>query len=200
MKRNGAESSKRSLDNELRRGAKMDDILSNPGKGIAMALKEIPKPDFLSEEEWNNLIATRDPKVIAAVAKLHVQQYIEANGEGDTYYTQGAPTCLVTSVGRKTGNQVISPVNFFEDGEAIYVVGSIAGLEKHPHWALNLAAKPEAWVQIKAKRYPVDVHRLASDERAKMWPLLTDFFPLWGHFQKYCDREFMVFRLTPKDS
>jgi deazaflavin-dependent oxidoreductase (nitroreductase family) len=162
-----------------------------------MSEKVIPKPDFLDEEEWNNLIATRDAKVIAAVAKLHVQHYIQAKGEGDIYLTQGAPTCLVTSVGRKTGNEVISPVNFMQEGEDIYVVGSIAGLDRHPNWALNLGAKPEAWVQIKARKYPAKVDWLVAEEREAVWPRLVEFFPLWGHFQKYCDREFMVFRLSP---
>ena len=162
-----------------------------------MSDKVIPKPDFLDQQAWDNLIATRDPKVIAAVAKLHVQQYIDANGEGDTYLTQGAPTCLVTSIGRKTGNEVVSPANFLQDGDDVYVVGSIAGLEKHPHWALNLNAKREGSLQIKANKYPVGVHKLEGDERAAMWPRLVEFFPLWGHFQKYCDREFMVSRLSP---
>ncbi len=165
-----------------------------------MTTKEIPKPDFLSDEEWKNLTATRDPKIIAAVAKIHVKDYIEAKGEGDIYYTQGSPTCLVTSIGRKTGNEVTSPVNFMADGEDVYVVGSIAGLEKHPNWALNLDATPKAWVQNKANHYPVTVHRLVGEERAAMWPKLTEFFRLWGHFQKYCDREFMVFRLSPRES
>jgi deazaflavin-dependent oxidoreductase (nitroreductase family) len=165
-----------------------------------MAPSVIPKPDFLDETEWNNLIATRDAKVIASVAKLHVQQYIEAKGEGDTYLTQGAPTCLVTSIGRKTGNEIVSPANFLQEGNDVYVVGSIAGLEKHPHWALNLAAKPTAWVQIKANRYAAHAHRLSSEEREEIWPRLTDFFPLWGHFQKYSEREFMVFRLSPLEA
>ncbi|MAE94681.1 MAG: hypothetical protein CL910_08480 [Deltaproteobacteria bacterium] len=164
-----------------------------------MSEKVIPKPDFLDEEEWKNLTATRDAKVIAAVAKLHVEKYIEEKGEGDVYLTQGGPTCLVTSIGRKTGNQVVSPANFVQEGDDVYVVGSIAGLEKHPHWALNLDATREGWLQIKAHRYPVKVDRLLGEERAAIWPRLVASFPLWGHFQKYCDREFMVFRLSPRE-
>ncbi|MCP4035755.1 MAG: hypothetical protein GY733_02370, partial [bacterium] len=61
-----------------------------------MSEREIPKPDFLNEEEWRNLTAIKDPKIIAAVAKVHVQDYIEAKGEGSTYLTQGCSTCLVT--------------------------------------------------------------------------------------------------------
>jgi deazaflavin-dependent oxidoreductase (nitroreductase family) len=163
-----------------------------------MSANVIPKPDFLDQKTWDSLTATRDAKVIAAVAKVHVEQYVAANGEGDTYWTQGAPTCLVTTVGRKTGNEVTSPVNFLQEGDAVYVVGSIAGLEKHPNWALNLDATPEAQVQIKADKYPARVQRMVGEERQAVWPRLVEFFPLWGHFQKYCDREFMVFRLSRK--
>ena len=124
---------------------------------------------------------------------------LEAKGEGDIYITQGGPTCLVTSIGRKTGNEIVSPANFMQDGDDVYVVGSIAGLEKHPHWALNLEATPRGWVQIKANKYPVKVQRLVAEERAAIWPRLTEYFRLWGHFQKYCDREFMVFRLSPEE-
>jgi deazaflavin-dependent oxidoreductase (nitroreductase family) len=165
-----------------------------------MTERVIPKPDWLEEEEWQNLIAIKDPKIIAAVAKIHVKDYIEAKGEGSVYLTQGSPTCLVTSIGRKTGNEIVSPANFMQDGDDVFVVGSIAGLEKHPHWALNLEATPRGWVQIKANKYPVKVHRMVGDERAAVWPRLTEFFRLWGHFQKYCPREFMVFRLTPEES
>jgi deazaflavin-dependent oxidoreductase (nitroreductase family) len=163
-----------------------------------MTERIIPKPDFMEEVEWNNLIAVRDPAVIRAVAKHHVQQYLEAKGEGDTYLTQGAPTLLITSIGRKTGNEIVSPANFVAKGDAVYVVGSLGGLDIHPHWALNLDATAKAWVQVKADRWAANVERLLGDEREAEWPFLTENFPLWGHFQKYCDREFMVFRLTPK--
>ena len=164
-----------------------------------MSLKTIPKPDFLDDEAWNNLLLSRDAKILATVAKAHVQQYIEAEGAGDTFLTQGAPTCLVTSIGRKTGKETVAPANFLQDGADVYIVGSIAGLDKHPNWALNLDATPRGWLQIKANKYPVQVHRLVGEERQAMWPRLTEFFPLWGHFQKYCDREFMVFRLSPSE-
>ena len=82
----------------------------------------------------------------------------------------------------------------------IVVVGSIAGLERHPHWALNLDAEPKAAVQIKAEKRPVPARKLEGEERAAIWPKLTEFFPLWGHFQKYSDREFFVFVLAPREA
>ncbi|MBW2315633.1 MAG: nitroreductase family deazaflavin-dependent oxidoreductase [Deltaproteobacteria bacterium] len=164
-----------------------------------MSERVIPKPDFLEQEEWNNLIATRDPAVIRMASQFHVKRYLELDGGEDTFLTQGAPTLLLGTSGRKSGNEVISPANFFQDGDDLLVVGSIAGLDRHPHWALNLEANPEAWVQVKAKRWPVRAHKLEGEARAARWPELTEFFPLWGHFQKYCDREFFVFVLSPAE-
>jgi deazaflavin-dependent oxidoreductase (nitroreductase family) len=162
--------------------------------------ERIPKPDFMEEAEWDLLMKTRAPEIIRLGARAHVQTYLESNGEGDSYLTQGAPTLLLTTIGRISGTEQTMPANFLQDGDDVYVVGSIAGLDRHPHWALNLDTQPKAWVQIKADRFEVDVARLTGSDREAVWPMLTEYFPLWGHFQKYCDREFMVFKLNRKAS
>jgi len=166
-----------------------------------IAREDIPKPDFMEQEAWDILIKTSDdPAIIKLGARAHVQMYLEADGEGDIFITQGGPTLLLTATGRKSGQELISPANFYTDGDDVVVVGSIAGLPNHPNWALNLAANPEASVQVKARKWPVTARRLEGDERAALWPKLVDFFPLWGHFQKYSDREFFVFVLSPREA
>ena len=165
-----------------------------------MALREIPKPDFMSQEERDLLIKTRDRAIIRLGSRAHVQMYLESQGGGTTFITQGGPTLLLATTGRKSGQEHISPTNFMEDGQSVIVVGSVAGLERHPDWALNLEAKPEGWVQVKARRWNVTARKIVGKERAELWPKLTAFFPLWGHFQKYSDREFMVFILAPKQA
>ena len=164
-----------------------------------MSPQPVPKPDFMAQEAWDALMATRDAAIIRSLSKQHVQAYLELDGGGDTYLTQGGPTLLLGMTGRKSGDEVIAPVNFMENGDDVVVVGSIAGLDRHPLWVLNLEANPKAWVQVKAKRWPVIARKLVGEERAAIWPRLVDFFPLWGHFQKYCDREFSVFALSPRE-
>jgi len=164
-----------------------------------MAIQDIPKPDFLGEEEWSNLIAARNPAIIRMAAKAHVQTYLDTEGGGASYITQGGPTCLVGAIGRKSGQEQIAPCNFMQDDEVIYVVGSIAGLDQHPHWALNLKVNPDCWVQVKGKRWNAHARLLEGDEKKAMWPRLVEFFPLWGHFQKYCDREFLTFAVEPRE-
>jgi deazaflavin-dependent oxidoreductase (nitroreductase family) len=162
-----------------------------------MVAKAIPKPDFMEQAAWDALMATRDHAIVRAGSRAHVQQYLETGGAGDLYLTQGGPTLLIGTTGRRSGKEQISPANFMQDGDDLYVVGSIAGLDRDPYWALNLDARPEGWVQVKAERWAVRAHKLAGNERSALWPRLVEYFPLWGHFQKYCDREFPVFRLSP---
>ncbi len=164
-----------------------------------MSPQAVPKPDYVEQEAWDNLMATRDEATIRSISKEHVKRYLELDGGGDTFLTQGGPTLLLGMTGRKSGNEVIAPVNYMEHGEDMMVVGSIAGLDRHPLWVLNLEANPNGWVQVKAKRWPIVARKLGSEERAALWPKLTDFFPLWGHFQNYCDREFPVFALMPAE-
>lgn len=159
----------------------------------------IPKPDFLDQERWDALIANRDVEKIRAASKAHVEAYIATGGSDETYVTQGGPTLLLWNTGRKTGREIIAPCNFMQDGDDVIVVGSIAGLAKHPHWALNLEAKPEGQVQVRDKRWKVKARKLEGAARRAMWPRLVEHFPLWGHFQKYCEREFMVFVLSPAE-
>lgn len=161
--------------------------------------QDVPKPDFMEQQDWDNLMAARDPAIIRMAARAHVQAYLDEDGAGATYLTQGAPTCLVGTTGRRSGKEQIAPANFFQEGDDLYVVGSIAGNDRHPAWALNLDAERNAWVQVKDRRRPVAAHKLEGEARSEIWPRLTEFFPLWGHFQKYCDREFMVFRLAPRE-
>jgi len=109
----------------------------------------------MDEAVWEALVATQSPEIIRAGPRAHVERYLETNGGEDTYLTQGGPTLFLTSTGRKTGEKRISPANFMRDGDDVIVVGSIAGLDRHPGWALNLEGNPEGWAQVKDRRRPV---------------------------------------------
>ena len=58
-----------------------------------MSEKTIPKPDFMTEEEWAPLVATRNPEIIRVGSGVHVKQYLETNGGGDNYILRVALPC-----------------------------------------------------------------------------------------------------------
>jgi len=170
--------------------------------------RSVPKPDFMTDDAWNSLMAARQRETIRDSSLSHVEAYLQTKGEQGTYVTQGGPTLVLGTTGRKSGEERMSMANFMplgkkeipEGDEDLVVVGSIAGLDQPPAWALNLAHTPHGFVQVKDKRWNVNARLIGGKEREELWPRLSAFFPLWGHFQKYCDREFMVFILSPADN
>lgn len=51
---------------------------------------------------------------------------------------------LLTTTGRRTGQQRTTPLRFDQDGEDLLVIASNVGAPKHPDWYLNLAEDPRA--------------------------------------------------------
>ncbi len=172
-----------------------------------MALIRPPKPAFMEEQAWNQLVDSREGLQAMRKAKdarpdalnEHARRYLETNGGEGTDITQGGQTCLLWHIGAKSGKERITPLNYLQEGENVYLVGSLAGVDLHPHWVHNVEANPETQVQIHEKRWRVVARLLTGEERAELWPRLTAHFPLWGHFQKYQEREFKVFELSPID-
>lgn len=150
----------------------------------------------MTEEQWEQVLALRSSATIKAMGKEDSRRYLATQGvEGGEAW--GGACLLLTTIGRKTGNEIITPLTYLQDGDDVVVVGSFAGLPKEPNWCLNLQKNPRAWVQVKDRRWMVRAHKATPEERSRLWAILTQTFPLWGHFQKYCEREFAVIILSP---
>lgn len=160
---------------------------------IAAGLEHPPKPDFVSDEEWAGIVDSRDPAIIRMAGGLQVDMYRQGVEGADM--AQGGPVLILTTTGRKTGNEITTCVNYAQHDEELFVVGSFAAFGKSPFWVLNLDADPRCTVEIHGESWPAVARRVAGEERERLWPRLTGQFPLWGHFQKYCRREFPVFAL-----
>lgn len=160
---------------------------------IAAGLEHPPRPDFLSEDEWEGIINSRDPTTIRMAGSMHVDWYRQ--GIEGTDRTQGAPVLVLTTTGRRSGRAVSTCVNYMRRGDELLVVGSFAAFARSPHWVLNLEADPHCTVERAGMAYPAVARSIVGDERAELWPEMCEFFPLWGHFQRYCRREFPVFAL-----
>ena len=133
---------------------------------------------------------------IRSDGKAHVQAYLA--GDESAYDRGGYPVILLYTIGRKSGNQVIAPLSFAVVEGGIMLVGSVGGNPVDPLWALNLQANPKAWLQLKEQKWEVNVKLLSGEERKEYWSKTSRQMPLWEVFQQRTDREFPLFRLTPK--
>ena len=87
---------------------------------------------------------------------------------------RGEPVLLLTTTGRKTGQEHTCPLCYLRAGDELVFVASGGGAMRHPAWYLNLRANPRVSVQI-GKRTTTMVARRAGDaERSRLWePLIN---------------------------
>ena len=77
----------------------------------------------------------------------HVRRYQETDGEVG-YIWNGAPTLLLTTTGRRSGDPTTTPLIFGRDGDDFIIIASMGGAPMHPQWYRNLVANPDTYVEI----------------------------------------------------
>jgi proline iminopeptidase len=122
----------------------------------------------------------------------HVRRYEETDGVEGHDWQNGVPTLVLTTAGRKTGQERKFALIYREiDGNHV-IVASKGGADNHPGWYLNLLADPEVKVQVKADKYAARARTAEGDERAELWKQMAEVWPDYDNYQKKTDREIPV--------
>ncbi len=103
----------------------------------------------------------------------------------------------LTTRGRKSGKPRPVVLYAWSDGETLVVVGSAGGRARHPAWALNLRATPDAEIQEGRQHWAVRAHEPEGKERERLWQLVTEGFPLYATYQRRTSRTLPIFVLVP---
>jgi deazaflavin-dependent oxidoreductase (nitroreductase family) len=106
-------------------------------------------------------------------------------------------TLLLTTTGRKSGQQRTTPVLYLEHGDSVVVVASNFGAERHPAWSANLRADPNATIQVRNRHSRVRARRATEEEKEALWPQLLEVYPTWEVYRGKTDRSFRAFFLEP---
>lgn len=109
-----------------------------------------------------------------------------------------APVLLLTTTGRKSGQSRTAPVVYLADGERYVVIGSNAGNDRVPAWALNLKAKPEAEIEVGPKRIAVRARVAAGEERAELWRRSNEQYAGFDDYAARTGRDIALFVLEPR--
>jgi deazaflavin-dependent oxidoreductase (nitroreductase family) len=109
-----------------------------------------------------------------------------------------APVLLLTTTGRKSGQQRTAPVVYLADGERLSVIGSNAGNARTPAWSLNLKAHPDAEVEIGRERRQVRARVTEGEERANLWRRHNEQYAGFDDYEARTDRDIAVFVLEPR--
>lgn len=106
------------------------------------------------------------------------------------------PILLLTTTGARSGLPRTTPLLYARDGDALVVVGSNFGQDRHPLWSSNLLAHPDAVVSIGGTPVPVRATLLQGDDAERGYALMTEVATTYAAYRDRTDRSIRVFRLT----
>ena len=121
----------------------------------------------------------------------HVRAYEESDGEVGHIWN-GAPILVLTTTGATTGKVRKHALIYGTDGDDVVVVASKGGAPDDPQWYTNLTAEPNVQVQVLADRYDGVARTASPEEKARLWPVMTELWPSYDDYQAATDRDIPV--------
>lgn len=128
--------------------------------------------------------------------KEHVDRYVATDGEEGYEWRNGVQILILTTTGRKSGEERSNALIFGRHGDDYLVVGSKGGAPTPPSWYLNLAAQPEVHVQVKGDRFAAHARTASAEEKPELWKTMTAIWPDYDGYQQRTEREIPVVVLT----
>ena len=102
----------------------------------------------------------------------------------------GMPVLALTTTGRKSGKKrttmLTSPV---QEGDAIVIVASYGGDDRHPQWFLNLRDNPDVEITMNGKTRRMQARVASPEEKAELWPRVVEAYRGYGQYQQRTDRD-----------
>ncbi|HQF95078.1 MAG TPA: nitroreductase family deazaflavin-dependent oxidoreductase [Microthrixaceae bacterium] len=150
-----------------------------------------PTP-FTPEQE------ARGDRFIKLMSRFNTGLYRRTGGRVGAKFPGGAPVCLLTTTGRKSGEPRTMPLLYLRDGDDIVIVASKGGFSSHPQWYLNLLADPEVTIEIKRTKLPMTARVADADEKAALWPKLVGMYSSFDQYQERTERDIPVVVCSPR--
>jgi deazaflavin-dependent oxidoreductase (nitroreductase family) len=129
-------------------------------------------------------------------SRLHVFLYRMSGGRIGGMF-RGAPVLLLTTTGRKSRKRRTTPLLYLEERDRYVVVASVGGAPTHPAWYLNVRRDPAATIRIGRHDLAVTAEAASPEERARLWPKVTQIYPGYDAYQAKTSREIPIVILAP---
>jgi deazaflavin-dependent oxidoreductase (nitroreductase family) len=151
------------------------------------------KPSLFSLNFTNKLINI----TLHIFSTLHSHLYRYTNGRFVSRI-YGNRVLLLTTIGRKTGKERITPLAYLTVGDELIIIGGAAGLAKYPDWWLNLQAYPIAEVQLGGRRLRVRAIEATPEQQLALWKEFPGMHRRFAFMQKRMQRRIPVVILSPE--
>ena len=130
------------------------------------------------------------------IIRLQIYMYRRSGGKR-MGHVRGMPLLLLTTIGRKTGEQRVTPVMYIRDGDNYVITASNSGADKHPNWFLNLKANPRTTIEVGSMTVSVTARQASPEEKAGLWAQLVAQAPFFEDYTKKTTRNIPMVILQP---
>ena len=127
----------------------------------------------------------------------HVDAYLESDGEVGHDWKNGTSTLILTTRGRKSGEERRNALIYGMAGDNPIIVASRGGTPQHPAWYLNLRDDPQVQVQIRGDKFDARARDATPEERPELWKQMAEIWPDYDAYQERTDREIPIVILEP---
>ncbi len=122
----------------------------------------------------------------------HVRAYRETDGELGHDWREGSSVLLLTTTGRKSGQQRTTPLIYGTAGDDYVIVASKGGADEPPGWYVNLVEHPEVEVQVLGDRFTARARTASAEERPALWRQMNEHWRHYDEYQRSTSREIPV--------
>ena len=122
----------------------------------------------------------------------HVKVYLDTDGDVGHEWRNGTSTLILTTKGRKSGEERLNALIYGMAGDNPVIVASKGGNPDHPAWYLNLRDDPNVQVQIRGEKFDAVARDATPEERPELWRQMAQEWPAYDDYQKKTDREIPV--------
>ncbi len=128
---------------------------------------------------------------ISLIGEEHIRKYRETDGEVG-YLWNGATALLLTTVGRKSGEERTIAIIFKQVGDRYAIIASKGGSPTHPAWFLNILENPKVKLQIKGEKFEGVARVAEGAEREELWAAACEQWPNYDVYQTRTERTIPV--------
>ncbi len=128
-----------------------------------------------------------------------IEQFRANGGDVPAPYPDPPPMLILHTVGRRSGNEHLTPMRSLPDDGGWYVFGSAHGSERDPDWVWNIRANPAIEIEVGTATIPVQATELTGAEREDVFARQVDRFPYFGEMQAKLERPIPVIHLQPRN-
>jgi len=113
---------------------------------------------------------------------------------------EGKRLVLLHYVGRRTGQERVTPAVAASDGDSYLVSGSMGGAPQDPLWVANIEEGPgETTIEVgdRTLRVKTTVVRSTSPEWERLYGIWKAYWPDAAEYETRTSRKFPIIRLDP---